>query len=174
MGRYAIEIPRWSPHRDNQLVGRSGWVVSRRKRADYDMVATYAAIAGVPRAKGPRSVRWIVTRANNGGKPDPTAFDKSLLDALVRCGMLVGDRQGDYVKLEPEFIRGKEAATLIILEDLPCERTARPSSPPPAGPARPARRRSASPSSAPAATPTSGSSRRASRNGRSGGTGSRS
>ena len=112
---YRIIIPRWWPARLNQ--NRGHWSkFARLKEVDANLVAAYAL--PFPRATGKRSVRLVVTLSGPGREPDPDAFWKSLLDALVKCGQLVDDSR-KWCRLEPvEFVRGTERSTTIELRDL--------------------------------------------------------
>jgi Holliday junction resolvase RusA-like endonuclease len=63
------------------------------------------------------SLRITLARGQRG--PDPDAWWKSALDALVHAGLLTDDnRQG--VELGPvEYDRGPHRKTVITLEDIP-------------------------------------------------------
>jgi Holliday junction resolvase RusA-like endonuclease len=116
--RYEIVVPNWSPTPLNKLLGCHWGTRSRLKRADADLVAVYAMRAGVPRATGRRRVTLRLTLGPRQRAPDPDSLWKSLLDALVRAGLLVDDDRFGVELGEVTFERGPEPATVIVLEDL--------------------------------------------------------
>lgn len=118
MGVYFLRIPRWQPERLNRLIGCHWATKHRRKRADREMVAGYALAQQIPRAEGKRRVSLVVTLGPRQRGFDPDSPWKSLLDALVACGLLVDD-SGRWVEAGAvTFERGRERGTLIILEDV--------------------------------------------------------
>lgn len=72
----------------------------------------------VPKATLKRRVTVHIHIKGRGRTPDPDAYFKSLLDALVFNEMLVDDGS-KWVELAPVlFFRGNEKKTVIILEDM--------------------------------------------------------
>lgn len=91
---------------------------SRMKKSDREMVAGYARLAEVPKAKRKRRVRLTIVLGPRQRGADPDAFWKGLLDSLVAAELLVDDSK-EWVELAPvEYERGKERATRIVLEDM--------------------------------------------------------
>jgi Holliday junction resolvase RusA-like endonuclease len=73
----------------------------------------------VPGATGQRRVSLSVTLAPRRRQPDADAYDKVLLDSLVRCGLLCDDNaKGILGRMSVEFLRGKTSETRITLEDV--------------------------------------------------------
>lgn len=113
---YRIVIPRWTPARLNQMMGRHWSVIQKLKRTDLNLLAFYGR--DIPLAGGPRSVKLIITLGPRQRGADPDAFWKSILDALVTRGLLVDDSR-KWCRIEPvEFVRGTEKSTTIELRDL--------------------------------------------------------
>lgn len=119
-GSYEIVIPDWTPTLTNQLLKASHWAQAHRlKEADARLVGVYARLSGVPRASGPRRVDLAVRGWRVGNLPDRDAFWKSLLDALVLCGMLVNDDPARCLLGGVDVTRSKTRETRIRLHDLP-------------------------------------------------------
>lgn len=92
--------------------------MARLKRADRNLVAGYARMAGIPWAMRRRQVDLMITLGPRQRGADPDAYWKSLNDALVKAHMLVDDSR-QWVRLGPvEFERGPERSTMITLRDL--------------------------------------------------------
>jgi len=89
----------------------------RLKRLDRQVIYFAAREAGVPRATGRRRVSLDMTGWPRGKMPDPDAFWKSTLDALVAAGMLVDD-DSKGVQLGTVTMSRGVPRTLITLEDL--------------------------------------------------------
>lgn len=116
MATHVLTIPDWRPVSLNRLLGCHWGTRSRLKRRDRDLVAAYALALGIPRAQGRRRVTVRVEA--RGTPPDPDAALKSLLDALVACGLLIDD-SGEWCELgTPTAVRGREDRTVVTLEDL--------------------------------------------------------
>lgn len=112
-----IDIPRWIPTSVNKLMSHHWASANRLKRADTQMIGVYAAKASIPKAEGKRRVLTTIT-VNRGRAPDPDNLQKSLNDALVKCGLLVDDSH-IWLETKPVIIkRGKAKHTTIILEDM--------------------------------------------------------
>lgn len=113
---YRIVIPGWHPARINQMIGHAWPVIARLKRVDRNLVLAYSL--PFPRARGPRSVKLILTLVPRQRAADPDAYWKSCLDGLVQAGQLIDDSR-KWCRLEPvEFMRGTERSTTIELRDL--------------------------------------------------------
>jgi hypothetical protein len=115
--RHVLTIPGWHPNTVNQLL-RSVRERIRLKKADRQLIATYARLAGIPPAAGKRRVSLCITLGPGQRAADPDAYWKSLLDALVQCGQLVDDNRQGCELGEVAFERGGERKTTIMLEDL--------------------------------------------------------
>lgn len=112
-----INIPHWIPTSVNKLMSNHWASANRIKKADAQMIAVYAHKQGIPRAEGKRSVQTILTY-HRGRACDPDNIQKSLNDALVKCGLLVDDSH-IWLETKPVIIkRGKAKHTTIILEDI--------------------------------------------------------
>lgn len=112
-----VNIPNWTPTSVNKLMSNHWASANRLKRADTQMIAAYAHKAGVKKAEGKRSVQTILT-VHTGRAPDPDNIQKSLNDALVKCGLLVDDSH-IWLETQPvKILRGKAKHTTIILEDM--------------------------------------------------------
>lgn len=115
---YRLKIERWSPALLNDLMGH--WARAYKlKKIDRNMVMAYCLQNRMPLANGPRRVSLTITLSpKQHVAPDPDAFWKSLLDALVHARMLIDDCR-QYCEMGPvTFLRGPERETLIELEEL--------------------------------------------------------
>lgn len=113
---WCLVLPRHTT-RLNELLhsfrGRIG-----RKRRDRELVAEWAANAGIPAATGKRRVRLTVVLAPRQRGGDPDGYQKSLGDALVHCGLLRND-SARWVEWTPiEYARGSRERMFVELEDL--------------------------------------------------------
>jgi hypothetical protein len=115
---FRLHIPSWHPARLNELLGCSWQRRHRLKKADRELVALYGKLARIPPATGRRRVCLHLVLGPGQRAGDPDAYWKSLLDALVACGLLVDDSR-QWVELgEVTFSRGKARAAVITLEDV--------------------------------------------------------
>lgn len=119
MSVWTITIPDWHPPAANDWVGHHWSKKHKLRKEATEFFGTYAVLASVPKATGPRRVRLELTGWERGGNVrDEDAFDKLLLDALVNAGLLVDDNaQGLVDRVEVKFTRGPKSTTLI-LEDV--------------------------------------------------------
>lgn len=142
-GKWTLEIPGHRPALDNELIGRRPMTAHNRKLRDVRAVARANLVARVPRVAlatceagqrralgvGPLAgdptprKRRVTIRVSHPRydrpqcRPDPYACHKSLLDALVVCGLLVDDSAGWCAAGPAEFAAGPPG-TVIELEDL--------------------------------------------------------
>lgn len=115
---YRVDMPGQTA-RLNQLIGCHWATKHRRTKADRQLVGYCCHHAGVPPATGKRRVKLTVVLGPRQRGPDPDAFWKSLLDALVACGALRGDSK-EWVELPPvAYQRGRARSMHLILEDIP-------------------------------------------------------
>ena len=120
MTAWLIEIPNWHPVRINVWAGRHWRTKARLVQDQVAVIMVYARRAGVPDATGRRSVALHLEGWRSGGNfPDADAFDKLLLDALVRSRMLTDDdAAGILGRVAVTFARGAKR-TIIRLEEMP-------------------------------------------------------
>lgn len=120
MSRHVLTVPNWTPPRLNQVRGRHWSIEHRAKKQTAELLRLYAIYANIPPANCKRSAAIIVTLSSRQKQPDRDAYDKILLDALVRAGLLMDDSdRGLHGRLSVEFHAGGGKQTLIILEDIP-------------------------------------------------------
>jgi hypothetical protein len=115
---YTLWIPRWKPVLLNRLL-RLHWSARQHALAvDAQMVWAYARATEIPRATTPRRISLHFILAGRQQECDPDATLKSLLDACVKCGILVDDSPR-WVQLgSVTSERGCQWGTRITLEDL--------------------------------------------------------
>lgn len=116
MAVHTFTIPGYLPTPLNRLL-RMHWSRRGKHQAGASaLVAGYARLAGVPRAEGRRRVSLTF----RGGRADPDARLKLILDALVRASLLVDDGEAWCVIGEVRNTgRRGDRATVITLEDVP-------------------------------------------------------
>ncbi len=111
---YAALLPRL-----NEVRGRKWYAEHAKKKQLANDFALLARIQNVPKATTRRSVSLAVTLGPRRKKPDADAYDKLLLDALVRCDLLLDDSARGLVgRVEVSFERGTKDETRITLEDV--------------------------------------------------------
>lgn len=118
MGAYKIFVADWRPTLTNELFSLHWSKASKRKKADAMMLMVHCS--HIPKAETKRIVKVKIYINGSGRTPDPDAPLKSLLDALVKIGMLKDDSQ-KWVEIFPvEYVRGAlTAGTEILLQDIP-------------------------------------------------------
>lgn len=116
---HKIEIPKWHPWPVNKLLHCHWAKAARRKREDAEIVWGYSWHLKTATCK--RRVHLTIRLRPRRRACDPDAYWKSLLDALVRVGMLVDDSRRWCETPPPKFERGTESdwGTVIELEDIP-------------------------------------------------------
>lgn len=117
-----IWIPHWHPTPLNRMIGWHWRRVHKLKTKDAKVVWGHFVHSGIPRA-GERQRRRVMTtivlKPRQRGC-DPDAYDKSLLDALKRCGAIKDDNRQWVEAPPPDYRRGTamEWGTEITIEDL--------------------------------------------------------
>jgi hypothetical protein len=115
---HKITIPYWRPAALNTLM-RSHWSTSGKlKKSDANIISAYAFCAGIPKATGKRRVSLEITLTGLQRQTDPDSYQKSTLDGLVKCGMLLEDNAASVEWGGVSYDRIGEAKTTIVLEDL--------------------------------------------------------
>lgn len=116
-GVWTFRIPNWTPTPLNKILYGRHWTAgAKHKQSDAEIVAHYGR--GVPKASQQRAVSLHVVFPPGKRMPDVDAYAKSLLDALVHCGLLVNDSSA-WCVLEPvQYSRGGHLASFITLQDL--------------------------------------------------------
>lgn len=119
MATHALTLPDYLPLKVNDLLRMNRHARNRALKVEADLVAGYALQARLPHATGKRRVS--VTFSAPGGRgaktADPDARLKGLLDALVRCGLLVDDSP-DWCALGAVECERGQKQTRIILEEV--------------------------------------------------------
>jgi Holliday junction resolvase RusA-like endonuclease len=101
---FTMIIPHWHPTRLNILMGKHWAKTGRLKKADAAMIWYYGKSIVMFKATGKRKAELTIILKKGHRGADPDAYNKSLLDALVTCGLLTDDnRQG--VELMPVVYR---------------------------------------------------------------------
>lgn len=121
LGMQAFWMPGWHPARLNSLLGKHWGGRSAAKKADYEQIGRAAVVYGLRPATGPRRVDLFILLAPGQRAADPDAYWKSLLDALVRRGLLMNDSRRWCVLGKVEYARSTEHGrfgTMVILEDM--------------------------------------------------------
>lgn len=117
---YRLVVPNWTPPRLNQAIGCHWRKLNRLKCETIGLLTVYAREQSVPAATCRRSVRLIVTLGPGQKTPDEDAYDKMLLDALTRAGLLIDDgKRGLKGRMAVEFKRGPQKQTEIVLTESP-------------------------------------------------------
>lgn len=120
MSQYVLTIPHWMPTSDNKLNGTNRFLAAKLKRDDATIVWGYMMEDRIPTALGKRKVEVLLMCKPRGRKPDPTNCAKSLLDAMVKCRLLIDDSQDWCEYITPKVERGTEQVwgTRITITDI--------------------------------------------------------
>lgn len=115
---HTLTIPNYLPQPHNVLV-RMHWA-KRKKEMDEckALVAAYALAQAIPKATGKRRVTVKLVLGRRNKVRDGDSSFKLILDSCTADGLLIDDgpRWCELMPLVQE--RGRERATIIILEDL--------------------------------------------------------
>lgn len=121
MPRYTLTIPRWRPPLANTWRGRHWTVAARLRKQTTKLLVAYAKQQRIPAATGRRRASLLVRLKPRMQRSDADSFDKLLLDALTRAGLLLDDSaRGLEGRLEVSFERGtaEDWGSTITLEDV--------------------------------------------------------
>lgn len=118
--QWTITLPEWHPPSMNQYV-RTHWAVRKRDldnlTNEIHLISTYQRI---PKATTPRAVRIVIQKTPRGKRDDPGnlyARSKAILDALVRCELLLDDDNTSLEALEVVERRADTKQTLIEITE---------------------------------------------------------
>jgi len=114
---HRITIPKWAPARLNELM-KNRWRCAALKKRDAALIVGYRMLQGIPKATGKRRVTLEITFGTGVRAGDPDAYNKSLLDALVNAGLLIGDTYNGVEVMPARYFRAEDTSTTIILEDI--------------------------------------------------------
>ena len=114
--QFTIRISDWMPTPLNRLMGQHWAKAGRQKKADLHVLVAHQT--AIPPATGKRSVEVLVVLPKGRRAVDPDALWKSLLDACVKCGLLVNDSRHWVVPQSVQFARGEKLATYLTFTDL--------------------------------------------------------
>jgi hypothetical protein len=118
MSQWTVTIPGYTPTSVNKLLSLHPYSRSRAKRGDYELVAYYAKLAGVPPATGHRNVSVEIILGKGQRAGDPDNYQKCLRDAIKHAGLIVDDSKRWATFTEPVITRGAERGTVITLENV--------------------------------------------------------
>lgn len=116
---HTLTLDRFLPPLLNAVRGRHWRSEHRAKKDLAGVLAAEACAQGVPKATGRRRVSLSLTGWARGGVlPDLDAFDKVMLDSLVRARLLLDDGEhGLDGRMAVALARGPRR-TVIVLEDV--------------------------------------------------------
>ncbi len=124
---HRIEIPKWRPCPLNKLLYARNWFTREKlKKDDANTVAMYSLAHGASYSGGKRRVSLEIVLSGRQQEADIDAYQKSTLDALVKCGLLFDDHANYAEWGGVKYQRGPAQwgqttvpwGTVIILEDL--------------------------------------------------------
>lgn len=106
----------WLPTSVNLLLQTHPMHRAKLKKRDAEVVGVAALQQAIPRASGKR--RLFITLAQcRGRSPDPDNVLKSLLDGLVKCGLLLDDAPNCCEIDKIAVLRGPRKMTYVTLQD---------------------------------------------------------
>lgn len=117
MATHTLYVPDWKPTSLNGLMASVQAKIKAKKR-DREMVTLYARMADIPKANCRRRVSVEIGYSGRARECDPDNLTKSLLDALVSCGLLLDDAAAFVLWAGVEQRRDETTWTRITLEDL--------------------------------------------------------
>lgn len=114
---YSVFIPQWRPASLNQLMTGKLRNRMRLKKSDRYIITFYCC--RLPKAQGKRRVTLHIVLGTRMNAYDYDNAWKSLLDGLVKCGMLIDDKPGLVEQGALTYSRNPaEWGTRITLEDI--------------------------------------------------------
>lgn len=120
MTRHTLHLPQFTPVSLNVLL-RGVRQRIRQKKGDRDLIALEAHLQQIPKTEGRRRVTMHVVLAKGQRALDDDNAWKSILDALVCCGLLRGDSPR-WLQRGPLYwaraLHGDHRETFVVLEDL--------------------------------------------------------
>lgn len=118
LARHTLILDAFQPHRLNVLL-RLHWAARNRAlKGDADVVAAEAFRQGIPKAAGKRRVSLTVRHGRSVKAADADALWKSLLDALVKCGLLLDDDPAHCELGTVGYETAERRGLVVLLEDL--------------------------------------------------------
>ncbi len=126
-GTHRIEILLWKPCALNKLLYARNWAIREKlKKADAKVVADCASLHQTPPCTGKRRVSLEIVLQGRQQEADIDAYLKTVLDALVNCGMLIDDKAKFVEWGGVKYTRGPAQwgqttvpwGTAIVLEDI--------------------------------------------------------
>lgn len=113
---WSLEIDGWRPERLNIIIRH--WIKSKQAKDEaIKMFSLAAQIAGCPAATGKRALHLRLEGFRI--KPDADAFDKVVLDALKRAGLITDDNErGLLGRMGFEAVLGKERRTVLLIGEV--------------------------------------------------------
>jgi Holliday junction resolvase RusA-like endonuclease len=118
MTTQTLRIPNWHPVSVNKLLDNHWAVRKRMKDADMQMIGVYANNQGITKAEGKRLLEVTYILGKGQKACDPDNYNKSLLDALKRCGLIKDDNRQWLEQAQPKFERSEYKAIVIKLTDI--------------------------------------------------------
>lgn len=116
---WTMVLHNWMPTPLNRLLGTHWAKRGRMKAADAETVALEAARQNVPAATGKLRLSVLIVLPKGRRQVDPDAIQKSLADALVKCGALKNDSYA-WVEHSPlKYAKGDRLCTYVTLEVIP-------------------------------------------------------
>lgn len=117
--KQTLHIPGYHPPTVNDLLGNHH-KAGRLKKACVKVFWGCCLEQRLVKASGKRLVEIIITvrKSKKGRRPDPDAYYKSALDALVKCNMLVDDSSQWCEHAATLITSGEQDSTTIHLTDI--------------------------------------------------------
>lgn len=104
--KHVLSIPHWLPTSDNKLISSHWATANKLKKSDANIIYWTMREERIPTALKKRRVEVLIMCKPKGRMPDPTNFAKSLLDALVKCRLIIDDSQRWCEYVTPKIERG--------------------------------------------------------------------
>jgi Holliday junction resolvase RusA-like endonuclease len=113
---WQLTVEGWHPMRLN--LAMQNWISRKQGKDDAIRMFTLAAqAAGCPAATGKRALHLRLEGFRK--KPDADAYDKVVLDALKRSGLITDDDEAGLLgRMGFEAVLGKERRTILLIGDV--------------------------------------------------------